>query len=589
MLIGLVAFIAGMFAAYLSLRAVGWLIVTALVFLSFEAQASYSYTVNYPYDSNAGHYYVIKIQVKSVEDGLWYDVSSGAVNGYHPSTSVTKSGCTYYPNAPFGQPNEVRLKWNWYGNTSCGDRLSASQTVNDGGSVTFSINGCDDASQPAVTNYFLAGCVTNLTMYPRRVRVVLTPVSGNPQTLVSPNLILPGEYWCAYATNQVPTEAKYEVDIYDGEGGFLGTQAGSSWWLPTNSVPGSPVGGSVPPTIGSGGNNSPLNLDNNETAGGLTSTNPVTGSQYIAGVTNLMNTLYQGFERIGSGLGRLLTNSIAMQNGAGSNSIAMDLTWTNWLVAISNNTQIDSNYLKGVLSDTNYAGFSNSVWEVANVASNNWFSLLSTNSTSWAGITNDLYSGADANLNLFYIPWPTNISGGMAKNAGQTFFGGFDLNFMLSKWGQRLAPWIRLFFVFLLGILAVRYIRDQVFENVRWLVVTPGNNPMTKGNALSWLRPFLSVTAFSAAIAVMPVVLGALISGLGAYIDATTPNFLMPLSNAGILYAGEAAPWIKLGVWILKQCFPWFYAISICVYCFFVDNVIFVAFIWASRIVRHVT
>lgn len=562
-----VAFVAGMVAGYVSLRALGWLCVLLL-----GVVVSQGGTVEYTLIGGGG-----SVQLSQYEAAD----CSGTANTHSASPAFAGT----YSMDTAGSPWTGSYKW----------------YVNDGGwknsgclagppqAMTYNF-GTHSFGTPS-TNYYSFGCVTNNTPYPRRIRIRYTPLSGNGETHTSPNLILPGEYWCDGYTNSSPTQCQAEVDVYDGEGGFLGTTAGQPWWAYTNTPPGAGVTTGSPVVrneTGTSGNT----LTDSQTANGTSSTNPVTGSQYVAGVTNLMNSIYQGFDLIGRGLGNL----------AGSNGNTMPMGWTNWLVAISNNTANASNSLAGILAQTGTNLLGSNLMEYlisTNLAdtnslfsqmhaqalqvSNNWYQAMVTNYV-YDFMGTDISASASADLSLWHIPVSTNLA--QARAQGLTgMMGGINLNPFLTAVGGNIARWIKSFFYFVIALVSTRYIRWRVEEEVKMLMLVPAGGPMR--GQWSWIKPTLSVVVIATAMSAFPILLG---GGVNMIVELTgNATVLPPLSEAGAQVAGSHAPWVRLGVWCLTQVFPLGYALSVLAYLAVFELLVFPAVMFSSRLIRLVS
>lgn len=565
MLIGLLALIAGMLAGYISLRAVGWLCVLLLGVVVCQGG-----TVSYTLIGSGG-----SVQLSQYEAAD----CSGTANTHSASPAFAGT----YEMTTADSPWVGSYKWyvndGGWKNSGCLPGPPQSMTY-DFGTHSFSSN--------STTNYVFQGCITNTSGYPRRLRLHVQPLGQQGSTLSSAGLILPGEGWCwGPITNAVPTQITPEVDIYDGEGNFVQTVTGAPWWAQTNIN-----GGSVTPVVvstGSGGPNSTGDYatgnPTNSTAGAYGSTNNLTGAQYVAGMTNLMNVIYQGFNAVGRGLGFMGTNGGA---GTGTN-----LDYVGWLRAISNNTAITTNFLGGA----ERFSASNNLWSYSNSAAGNSFSISNSLAEMRAlGGDGQMIEGtniasvADVDLSLWEYHRPLTIadtgygSGGGA-GAAKAGLGWINFNPMLTKAGAALGPWFKLLGTFLLMVYAIKYVYGLVESAMLHITLVPGSGPF-KGT-FSFLGVGLSMGTTLAALLSIPLVVGAAIMWL--FPLGMLSIVANPVSTAGLSVAGTwAMPFLKLGLWLFLECFPFVYAVQVALYLFALRMSVHSLVVWWSNVVRAV-
>jgi len=552
MLTAICFFLAGMVAGYISLRSLGWLCVLFLGVWLGRGEQIYWWLHN---DTLVVQYYQVDIQIPC--GGNWSSGGGGSVPVGQEVNSANQMGSATNGN--------VRVRWRPLGETNWG-------AWNEAGCHSGGVWKHFYASYtPPAAQYYISGCITNTTGYPRRVRLILSPQGGASTEIVSPDLILPMERWCWNQTNSVPTSYMFQVDTYDGEGGFIGNDIAGPYWALTNSVPatGGSGGGQL---VSNPGGSSPGNLQTDEgTAGGLHSTNSLTGGQFVSVMTNVNNTMYQGFDM----LGRTMANQLGR---IASNSASGDMTWTNWLVGISNRTD-------------------STATNIATWASNaSWLDRMLTNQIdtnafgSGTGYASTVIGSVSAYSNLFYqseiniyehIMLGTNISsvasdpalwkipvatslaqaraGGLLGGAGGS--GGIDLNPLLSKVGANLLPWVRVLWMFLLVTMSLRYIAFEVQRHLSVVFQVPGGGPGSSETAIwTTLTPW-NVTVLAVAIAGFPILLSAGVNVILGLKDNET--FLPPLSEEGMARGGIYHSYLRLGLNWMKAGFPLTFAMAL--------------------------
>lgn len=601
--IGLIAFIAGMIAGFISLRSLGWMCILGLLFLA--CGRANGWTLNWTVVNTGSSSVDFNIYLNESVGGTSYPCDAflgGGTLGAGGTTGGSNTG-----SDGSGVTRDASCVYTATGGTlSCGccssggDAAGLSSGVH---SYTFYVGGPPPPPPPVY--YSASGCLTNATPFPKGARVDFS--DGDPSLTRSP--ILPGEAWCW--TNGPTTNAftyTISVDTYDGEGNLLDTTVGGPFNSTTNTIgsPGQTGGGTI--------NGPPGNTPAPVGDGGGSNTN-LTGNQFNSGVTNIINTL--------GDLGQFMAGSIAgslgglnggtMTNLLGSNSPVVtgvssgfnglgnsltNLLGTNsldsaLLKAIANNTEATSNSLgiintniASILGQTGTNGLGSNFWYMTSSSgqagvnsqgltdSNNFVVASGANVGSLTDATN-FPSTVDESA-LWTLPIYTNVGDATHPR------GAWNLNFTITGIFLDIAPWLYAFFVFVINVFSIKYIHYRVQETAMRIWDVPGSGP-GKG-AFSWLTVGAQLILFTTIMAAFPILIATAATAVGY-----SGGMNSPFSDAGIAKAGGHASSIYLGWQIFSLMFPSTFAITVMIYLFFFDMVVTGLYLWAARLYRALT
>lgn len=564
MILGFLALLCGLFIGYLTLRALGWLLIIISVTLLFlhtpNANADQQLTVSctgtncdgaWRYSANGG--------------GTWqgpYNYGSWIYMGQNIGTEITiASRCGFGEFVTLGSYIIV-----------------ANEHKN------YPIQNCNQGSPPT---YYVNGCITNTGPYV--VRFIYIPSAGASQTSLP---LPPGSYWCIAQTNSSPFTYRFERITYNTDGGTNSTDETPDFPAWTNSVPGPGQTGS-----GHGGGT----IDNNPIGpgAGAGSTNPPTADQTANGLSNLVNVIVLGNNNLAGGIGGLygaLTNmNSLMTNDSGvlrdiktntANTTAA-ITFGNGLLAeiktntldIANAERIKQTNWNNALSNYTYlltGSGSNTFVTTAAGISNAFWQAATTNLTAVADGTN-LATPTESVWNIWKIPIYTNV----AKN------GPLNLDPRNTTIFTNLASWIRLAFVWIMSIVAITYIHFRVQEEFWNLMHIPGSIP-SKGGIMGLLGgAATTVIVTSIALAALPIILAA---GYGTIMQLHgNETFCSPLSSAGAAVAGTYETNILAGLALLETFFPLAFALVLGLYMIVFDMTIVVFLVYGALLIRYFT
>lgn len=588
--LGLIALIAGMVAGFISLRAIGWMCVVGLCLVGgglFAQTASLSVNNNTSGSVTAWIYYT--------DGGTYWGTGGYASSVWYPVTLT--AGQTVGPvTAVFDTSHQVTI--------GASSASGGGGTVYDSWTVTLSSGTTSHTLHLAGAGpptYYANGCLTNNTFYPKVATVSFS--DGTDPMQQSP--ILPGEAWCFSRTNTHPFSYTIFVDTYDGEGNFIGQNVGGPFNAYTNTVPSVGQTGSVQYNAPIGPNQTGSTSPNN----GVNSTTNLTGGQFVSGVTNLQNTIFQMGQNLGgtlvSSLGGVtnafagMSGSLSNLNNSFTNQPGITNDYTKWFQALSNSLAGATNSLGRVVTNQDIG---NSGAPITNVFGTNLSAML-----AGAFSSGNMYTQAVADSNGFY----TAASGG----AGQieegtnvvsafvdgTFFyvplhtsvaglnSGLDLDYYhldptnTSLWAQ-ITPWLRAFFGFLIAVGAVRYIHMRVSEEALRIGLVPGGGPAK--SATAFLGSAASAIVFTTVYAALVPLIGFGVSAIAGFSGGA---FVNPFSTSGMATAGTYSAAIENGLGLFQQLFPMVYALTVGVYLFFFDMLATGAVLAGQRLVRSLT
>jgi len=417
---------------------------------------------------------------------------------------------------------------------------------------------------PPPDNYYMNGCVTNKTSF---VVGYFAKYSDNYPT-ASSGPLAPNGVWCISRTNSTPFTYQLGRIVYNSDGGtndFYITDPQSAW---TNSIP--PTGGT-----GSGTDGGPVQPGVHDASGGG-STNPVTGGQFAAGITNLINNIYNSGQLIAAGNASAAAGALhAAATSAGVTNLnkqpGMTNDYTGVLTAIRTNTEpigglsnqlaqvaynTGTNQAWGFYTNTGgegYAGASNTFWSGIVSGSNALYSAFASNNASISAMTQVSTSGVTGKWKI------TGFYGKTGKHVGEEV----DLKPTSSKFWD-LVAWLKVCITWAIAFTAMYTIRLMVIRALRTYYVVPGGNP-GKGGWLNWLTWLKSLTMSTTLFAAVPVFMGAALQMV--FTDTGSDMYSGPLSQSAInAVGGTQASWILEGIWFLNQFVPIYYALSVAAY-----------------------
>lgn len=529
-LLGLCAFVAGVFVGWISLRALGWL---CLLFLFTTTQAN---AVSYVHMANTSG------GAAKCKAYFWNGSSYVLISEYSFSGNGTEDTGNF-------ETERMKAEWsddNWATIAQTDIFNPASPGANN---TTFT------GATPS--NYYVYGCMTNNTRFLQRYHLVCS--NGHIES--SPP-IPPGGFWCATPyTNDTPFTYGMTVQGYNSDGATndwtFNMGDGFPAWTNTFPPPGGT--GSVTDTGGRGNN---MGQDT-----GYGSTNALTGGQYAAGISNLMNGVYGGFQDMARGLSSLSSSNNSNQTGL--------------LSAISNNTAIATNTLREILAQTGTNVFgSNALSWTENALSNTAFAIIGPLSNNWKGV---LWGSAEEDLansltnlavpapemGLFRIPVYTNT--------GKTGYLNLDPR-QTNVWNQ-MGQWVRSGFIFMGTIFALFYIKYRVTEEAIRMGLVPGSAPWKSIG--STMVTGASLVVVGIIFAMLPVILLNFISWLTGW-----GSLINPLSEEGVTQAGNYSTHIREGLDYMQDMVPLNWMLTLLVYLAIFDATVAAFIIAAQRALR---
>lgn len=581
LLIGLIAFGIGVLVGYVSLRALGWLLVLLCFALSAEASGVYHC------HNTSGGGCQFRMYVYAYGTGIKASVSlSGGANG-----DMSRAG----GYEPFNG-DTVTIKV--YDNALAHEVVLGTR-VENGGDSDWYWDGVE------FDNYYVNGCRTNLSSL--TARFTITYSDGVKETS---GPLPPGGAVCWSRTNSTPLTYHFSDSYYNSDGGLVESNNGPEYPAWTNSVPNQGQTGSS-----SGGNTAPNNPINSGAGAG--STNSLTGGQFANGASNIINTIYVTGAGNQSGLNdvrqAINSNTTAVVSGLSNVSDTVRTTGTNivnaltngvpggtnqgggWdtnvtalLGAISNNTARATNLMSGMGTNmwgggTNLlygndvmttSGRGAAVSNMMSVLQGNWQTVFDTNLESLLSATNVAESGGEDLWTLTTLR--TNAMGGG---------GPFQLKVRQSVFWQDLCPWLRLIGVFMITVFSISYIHYRVQEALSdYLGRAPGGGPAE--SATSFLSWAVGLTAVTTVMAAGPILLGGAISVITGFAGGP---IVSPLSEAGRQYAGAYSQAISLGIGILTDIFPLTFAFGVLTYLFVFDNLVVAYILAGQRVIRYLS
>lgn len=584
-LIGIVAFLAGVVVGFISLRALGWMVLVGSALIMFserEVQASYAVSATVTY-ANMPPGSVIYI---SIADGSMQP--AGAIAG----NTVSGSGTTVISGSIFAQYN-LCVQWTCH----TGGTFSCAQAFGTGNiSCSVDYNSCTGGA-PAPT-YSTGGCVTNNGAGIQGYYLHFANQDGTSSDWYSGPLA-PGDYACNYRTNTQPFTVQLRQVFYNSDGGTNmvndsnPSPAGTNTTTQSNYNPNGTPGGQGP--IGPG-------------AGTGSNTN-LTGNQFANGLSNLISVTYGGNNVIQGqlGLGNQLLGQIS-SNTASTAGLGTNYDYRGYLIALTNQgsghltmlqTMTNQNGMLwtqmnqvALLSMTNFGwltneleyggtnmmtinnpGASNQVASNSYAASNEFAVASYGKESAFLGGTNFSTATPPSPSSILDLPIRTNIN-----NAGN-----WSLRFDNTAVFTQLAPWLRLLGAFTIFLFAVGYVHTRVQEETIKLGLVP--------------QVAFSVEAYAgkvvgkiARLVVSATVFGSVPLAIGAAVTYFTTSWggtpVSPLSDAGIANAGAFANAVSFGYSILTTVFPFTFACYTLIYLFFFDITVTGTVLWTQKAIK---
>lgn len=581
--IGLIAFIAGMIAGFISLRSLGWLclaFVLALPVSGWSATGAGTMNLYAVGSPGNGKNYRFLIGGSTCPAGAQQD--SGVISGGQMVTH------TY---SPMTLPASMQISifiGGVYQSIGC-------VVINDSQTYNWQINVDDNSytnGAPPV-NYISSGCVTNNTASVANFYMHFTPTLDDGTHDLTSGPLAPGQWWCINKTNSVPFQTQVEMVLYNSDGGTNTLDIGSPGWAGTNGTnpspypqPGNPYPGN--PIKGGPGDGT-----------GAGSTNPVTGGNYSAGVSNIINVyLSMGNELMGglNGIRRgtdILTNlppnmatnrndtnfdyrayfdALTNQGAMTTNLLSRTNDLAGWTNAFRTNAPFG---FSGWYTDE--ASYSNGVFAAANADSNYWFtSMASGGQVGNIGQATNWTSDSGVSGTLFTLPLYSNVT---ALHAGVI---GLNVDFTNNAMWSNITPWMLLAGYFMITIFAIGYVHMRVQEEVgRIATMVSGGSSMVPIKLL--LGRIGMLVAISVGIGAFPIIISGAMNWILGYLGGFPVS---PFSDSGIANAGVYANAVKVGFNILNAVFPWKFAVATMIYLFFFDHVVTGAVLSAARIMK---
>lgn len=537
----ILCFLLGAFLGYVSLRALGWLTVLFLCTIATPARADYYDKCGFQFHNTSSN----QMWAAYLLPGQAEAHAGGVASNYQLDQTTGNGLLTGTP------PWTIYVRW--YSDSGYNTLAETDTFTHNGGNQTVVMHSDYQGSPPP--SYYATGCITNTSMYPRRIIVHFTPTTGEPTSQDS-GPILPGEGWCYSYTNTTPTQVAYYQEIWSGEGELLNAQMGNPFWANTNSYapPQNNPTTITPPQPGGGP--SPDNY-----AGAATNTSNLTGQQMASIMTNLVNNLFFGFDNIGRGLGNLgsvLSNTLP-------NAASTNIDYRPWLTAGTNYMQGMSNSLSQLVTNTggkltnNFHDFyvgeflptSNTIYSGALNLSNAWYTNLSGVGLA---IFHDLTNFANLPTGN---PWEIECW----TNTMRT--GKLNLNPRSCTWWA-ITNWVKIAFTWLICIYSIYYIRSGVFIALEQITNAEGGAPQSTFSFITWAA---SNALVYVVLAALPILAASAIQTIYGY----TP-IVNPLGENAVNSAGQAHTGIRMGIDIIQDAFPLTYFILVMTYLFIWDT-----------------
>lgn len=584
--IGLLAFIAGMLAGFISLRALGWLCVYGLLVVGGSALGSaHTYVVHNT--GSSGAYFVLLESRKfnGAICGSTWNVSCMVGSTFlaaGASTSVINGRCDVC---------ELQVDCRWSASSLlCDGSGNNGGSYNDAtgctsGQYDFYING--SAPPPS---YISSGCVTNNTANMAGFFVHFSPTLDDGTHDMGSGPLAPGQWWCINKTNSVPYQTQVEMVLYNSDGGTNTVTVGDPGWAGTNAAnpnpypqPGNPYPGN--PITGGPGSGS-----------GVGSNTNLTGGQFAGGMSNLINvTLSTGNLLVGLGgeqlneLRKIDTNTSGQIDYRG-----YLITLTNQGSAHLSMTQVLTN-LNGMLytqvvqvaalGQTNfhwmtneYAARTNQWAAVTNSSgsySNSVFmeGLAQSNSFAGASFGNEGSVGNGTNF-ATGTPLTSLLDLPIYQDTARTTHIG--LHFDQTALWTNLTPWVRLIWLFLISVFCVGYIHTRVQQECILLGLVPTVGFSTGGIVAKATGLIFGATLWGS----VPLLIGL---GVAVILNKTGGSVMSPLSDAGMATAGTYTSALHLGYKFLTDVFPFEFGMFAMGYLFFFDMTVVASIAMAQK------
>lgn len=579
--IGLLAFIAGMVAGFISLRALGWLVVVGLVVLPVKSLATgnLNYTIY-----NTGSSTITAMLV------YYWDTDPSTCNESGASTVSINAGSSYSGSIGWCyQQVTYKCVYKVGGSPHCGDTLASGQYHSsttcgpETGSVSFY------CGPPPAPEYISTGCVTNNTASMAGFFVHFTPTLDDGTHDMGSGPLAPGQWWCINKTNSVPYQTQVEMVLYNSDGGTNTITVGDPGWAGTNAAnpnpypqPGNPYPGNPITGPGSGS--------------GVGSNTNLTGGQFAGGVSNLINvTLSTGNLLVGLGgeqlneLRKIDTNTASQIDYRGylitlTNQGSAHLTMTQVLTNLNGMlyTQVVQVAALGQTNFhwmTNEYGAKTNQWAAVTNSSGSYSNavfvegLAQSNNFAGASFGNEGTIGNGTNfptgtpsMSLLDLP--------IYQDTGRTTHIG--LHFDQTALWTNLTPWVRLIWLFLISVFCIGYIHTRVQQECILLGLVPTVGFSTGGIVAKATGLIFGATLWGS----VPLLIGL---GVAVILNRTGGSIMSPLSDAGMATAGTYTSALHLGYKFLTDVFPFEFGMFAMGYLFFFDMTVVASIAMAQK------
>lgn len=580
MLIGLLAFLCGMIAGYISLRALGWLCLACGLFLGggLVYGGTQTITINYVNIPGGGATYRCYVNGLSCPVGgnPWTQIATGTLPA--GSGTVNTSG-SWGGSAP-SQMFEFFCSGTYH-NTGCQTYQGNVAYTADGSSCVAGGGGA------APSTYSVNGCITNVSATMQGYYVhASTPVEpcggGVPAQDFYSGPLGPGQVYCICLTNSSPFQYWVQQILYNNDGGTNSWSLTPPRWAGTNSTPttGDPITGAPgAPNTGTG------------TGGGAGNTTNLTGAQFNYGMSNLYNVQINIGNQLAGGIGQLHSDLGGMgdtlkQIQTNTSALGSNIDYTGYWRTLTNQMSTATNLLAANnpgnwtnAFSTNLDGawglYSNAIVTIAGVDSNYWVGGTAGNEGAYFNASN--YPTVTPGVfNLWNLPLYSNT---VAYNAGNV---GLRFDPTSSNFFQDFAPWVKIVGYFCVSIFCTGYIFSRCQEEVTRIgtMVSGASGVLVFKVILNRVGTLLGI---SVAIGAFPIIL----AGAANYLATQSGGVpVSPFSNAGVSQAGAYSNAVVMGWLILNSLFPATFAIAALIYLFVFDNIVTAAVLAAARIMK---
>lgn len=593
----LLAFLCGMFLGYVSIRAIGWLVVVVVLGVGQVGAATYYCYFALTNDTGASHSYTVQQKYNGAWSG-WLGPTSLGSNGKYPTSSSYQKDGRYYTQYTSTFANDgVRVAW-------------------DGGSWTELLS--SDTTQAIASNskvqvFYASGggsttniCSASVTFYnseppPYAQHWVVRWFDSHGDS--------PHQLWDGYVAQggSMTINAAYDQGTGHCPGTLMASGDRIGFDSPTNVVANTSDGtrGLSDPGNQSDNPNSDSPLDPNSTnnASGkdmqalLAELKKVAKENTQRGTTNVLGriegAIVSGNAKLdvaNGHLGALRELGQAQTNQLGRLESALN-GQTNLLGSINTNVtkvneQLDAltNQVAQLLgpyrdytnwmATNGWGGASNSVGLDAAYMSNQVVAGISGKASGIYDLSNSVLAVAnDQDRDVWLFPVRTNLAGA---------WGTIDMNPLHSK-AAGIFPWLRLGLKFWIQIVVFLYMVRRIEEEYIRLLHTPGSG-MGKQNIMVgmvfWAKSNMVFTTVLLATVVFST------GALDTFLVQTGSWLANPFSESGLAVAGEAATYLRAGFEVIEAMIPFTMIMTVVVLVFAFDLALTGHIVFVSRITR---